>query len=579
MSRSVLALAVVGGLLVVLGIGWRIITTRQIHHRLISLLGSADPATRAGTMAIVAAEGIEGFASKLLRMSKTETDPTVLAALAAVVNRTQAMPARSPDLISLRLWAAARDTGGSAGAVAARRAAASAVRLKPVPNARAMFDERRLMNGNSGRYPTPTLSAAQMNGNAGRHPTPTLSAAQMNGNAGRHPTPTLSAAQMNGNAGRHPTPALSAAQGREAAWATIQPQSSIPAGAASGPGRVTEHLGEVREQPFGGHAQSAPRRNGEDGRRPTRPVLVTGAGGPAGVAVIRALRRVGHRVVAADADSWAVGFRLADEWARVPRADDPAFAESLLKVAARSGAVALIPTVAEELRPLHAAARQLGDAGLATWLPHPWSVEHCVDKWLFYQLMIEYGVPVPATSRSSERGIPGPWIVKPRFGRGSRDVYEVNDTTGMAYAFGRVPEPLVQTKITGREFTVDTLSGDDGRLYGAVPRWRVETKAGISTKGLTFESPELVDKLAKLLGVLRLVGPACAQGFLTDQGELVFIEVNPRFSGGLPLSLAAGADLVGQYLNRILGGAMDPARLRFRPGMAMLRYFDEVFEE
>ena len=402
----------------------------------------------------------------------------------------------------------------------------------------------------------------------------------MNGNAGRHRTLALSASQMNGNTGRHRTPVLSASRGREAALAAAQPQTSMPIGAASVPRRPTEYLREVRQQPFGERARSAPRRDGEDDRRPTRPVvLVTGAGGPAGVAVIRALPGVGHRLIAADADSSAVGFRLADEFARVPRADDPAFAESLLKVAARFGAVALIPTVAEELRPLHAAAGQLGDAGIATWLPHPWSVQHCVDKWAFYQLMTKHGVPVPATSLWSERGIPGPWIVKPRFGRGSRDVYEVNDTTGLAYAIGQAPEPLVQTKITGREFTVDTLSGDDGRLYGAVPRWRVETKAGISTKGLTFESPELVGELAKLLAVLRLAGPACVQGFQTDQGELVFIEVNPRFSGGLPLSLAAGADLVGQYLNRILGGAVELERLRFRPGVTMLRYFNEVFEE
>jgi carbamoyl-phosphate synthase large subunit len=89
----------------------------------------------------------------------------------------------------------------------------------------------------------------------------------------------------------------------------------------------------------------------------------------------------------------------------------------------------------------------------------------------------------------------------------------------------------------------------------------------------------LVGKVTELLGALRLAGPACVQGFRTDEGDLVFIEVNPRFSGGLPLSLAAGADLVGQYLSRILGGAVQSERLRFRCGVTMLRYFDEVFEE
>jgi carbamoyl-phosphate synthase large subunit len=309
-------------------------------------------------------------------------------------------------------------------------------------------------------------------------------------------------------------------------------------------------------------------------------VLVTGAGGPAGVSVIRALRRAGHRVVACDADRYAAGFRLAHEFAPLPRADDPAFAESLLKAVARSGAVALISTVAEELVPLHAAAAALAEAGAATWLPDPWSVEHCVDKWLFHQLMTEHGLPVPATAQGSGHGVPpGPWIVKPRFGRGSRDIYHADNAADLSYALGRAPEPLVQSRLTGREFTVDTLSGKDGQLYGAVPRWRLETKAGISTKGATFRHLELVGKVAEVLGALRLEGPACVQGFRTDEGQLVFTEVNPRFSGGLPLSLAAGADLVGQYLNRILGGVVQSERLRFRSGMTMIRYFDEVFEE
>ncbi|MGH9303437.1 MAG: ATP-grasp domain-containing protein, partial [Acidimicrobiales bacterium] len=57
-----------------------------------------------------------------------------------------------------------------------------------------------------------------------------------------------------------------------------------------------------------------------------------------------------------------------------------------------------------------------------------------------------------------------------------------------------------------------------------------------------------------------------------------FIEVNPRFSGGLPLSLAAGADLVGEYVRGARGMQMRPERCSYRPGVRMLRYFEEVFE-
>ena len=523
MSRSVEVLLAVGSLLIVVGAGWRVIVTRRIRRRIISLLGSADPATRAGTLAILVAEGIEHFASALRRMSETEKDPAVLNALAEVVSRTQAMPARTPDLISLRLWAAVHLGAG-----------APPARLASIPVEGVVISNGSTTQDRAGRH---RLSApARQGASLPRGSTPTADLF----------VPAV-VATVNGDSAGHPVAAADPAVG------------GSPVAAAA---RVS---------------MSAPRQDpADDG---ARVVLVTGAGGPAGVAVIRALRRAGQRVVACDADSYAVGFRLADEFARLPRADDPAFAEGLTKAVVRSGAVALIPTVAEELVPLHAAAASLAEAGAATWLPDPWSVEHCVDKWLFYQLMNEHGVPVPATAQRSEHGVPGPWIVKPRFGRGSRDIYDAANAADLAYALSRAPEPLVQTKITGREFTVDTLSGQDGRLYGAVPRWRLETKAGISTKGVTFRHHELVDLVAKVLGVLRLEGPACVQGFRADGGQIIFTEVNPRFSGGLPLSLAAGADLVGQYLNRILGGVVQPERLSFRSGVTMLRYFDEVFEE
>lgn len=540
MSMTVV-LAAVGCLLIALGVGWRLMVTRRIRHHLIHLLGSADPVVRAGTLTLLVAEGIEQFAPTLRHMTQTETDPAVLSALTEAVNRSQVMPARTADLIALRLWAATRSR---AGALPSRPAA--------IPIEGVVISNASVTDGSAGRH---------------RLPAPAVSSASV-------------IPEITRSADRFVPVALAATNGK-----TNGSTNGITNGNGHGHGKALGHAVTAAEPAVAPRA-AAPRPDPAGRPEPAGPgaadapvVLVTGAGGPAGVAVIRALRRAGHQVIAADADAYAVGFRLADEFAQVPRADDPAFAEDVIKAVARSGAVALISTVAEELAPLHAAAGPLAEAGAATWLPDPWSVRHCVDKWLFNELMTTHGVPVPATGRGSERGVPGPWIVKPRFGRGSRDVYDAASASDLSYALNHAPEPLVQSKVSGREFTVDTLSGRDGQLYGAVPRWRVETKAGISTKGVTFDDPELIEMVTRILGVLRLAGPACIQGFRTATGQLVFIEVNPRFSGGLPLSLAAGADLVGQYLSGILGGTVESDRLRFRAGVTMLRYFDEVFEE
>jgi carbamoyl-phosphate synthase large subunit len=136
----------------------------------------------------------------------------------------------------------------------------------------------------------------------------------------------------------------------------------------------------------------------------------------------------------------------------------------------------------------------------------------------------------------------------------------------------------VQTRVEGREFTVDALVDRDGSLAGAVPRWRIETKAGISVKGETFAHPRLVDTTATILHVVGLQGPANVQGFISDDGRVTLIEVNPRFSGALPLSLAAGADLVGEYVRAIEGHRIRRKRLTYRSGVRMIRYHEELFE-
>jgi carbamoyl-phosphate synthase large subunit len=305
-------------------------------------------------------------------------------------------------------------------------------------------------------------------------------------------------------------------------------------------------------------------------------VIVTGAGGAAGVAVIRALSHH-RRVVGADCDPSAVGMHLAAESGLLPRAGDPDFVDQLAKLAQHTSATALVCTVAEEIPPLCAGAAQLAEAGLVTWLPPVDTVHACTDKWQFAQICRDHAIPAPATALGTTEGVPGPWIVKPRFGRGSRDVYAIDTVEELGWTLLRVPEPLVQTRLSGAEFTVDALVNPHGQLAGAVPRWRLETKAGISTKGRTFHCQPLVSQVARLLNILGLVGPANIQGFHTAAGEFAFTEVNPRFSGGLPLSLAAGADFVGEYLRGLEGLPVRTERLIAQPGVTMLRHLDEVF--
>ena len=320
-----------------------------------------------------------------------------------------------------------------------------------------------------------------------------------------------------------------------------------------------------------------------------RLIAVTGAGGPAGVSVIRALQAAGDHVVALDANPDAVGLRLGGIAVVLPRADRPGYAEALLAAVAEHRPAALVCTVAEEYAALYPLLNELADLGCGTWLPNPISADTCLDKTKFAAALSAAGVPHPSTVTSARAAalLGGPWVVKPARGRGSRDVIMVDEAVDLDQAFATVPDAIAQTRCYGQEFTADALVARDGTLLTCVPRWRDETRGGISVRGTTFDSAAVTEAVAATLRAVRHTGPANVQGFVADPAavtadpeapvQVTIIEANPRFSGGLPLTLAAGADVVGTYVNGILDPAAELPTLRFRPDVRMARHFAEVY--
>ena len=203
-------------------------------------------------------------------------------------------------------------------------------------------------------------------------------------------------------------------------------------------------------------------QNGAGWEGPAPTVLVTGAGGAAGVAVIQALRERGITTVGVDADELATGMRLADRSGTIPRSDDPAFIEGLL--GPRTAAGRTRSSRPWRRRWSRSTRRRTRSArrGLRHGCRRPQTIQNCVDKWRFAQAVKDAGVPVPATALGLTPAIPGPWIVKPRFGRGSRDVHRADQMSKLIFAQSHVPDPIVQTRLHGMEFTVDALVDRDG---------------------------------------------------------------------------------------------------------------------
>lgn len=306
-------------------------------------------------------------------------------------------------------------------------------------------------------------------------------------------------------------------------------------------------------------------------------VLVTGAGGPAGVSIIRSLlKRADVTVLAADMDRYASGIYLVatGDGHLIPAGLAPEFVDELLGLCVRLDIQVLFPTVDVELPLIAARAGEFNSAGISIASPSLSCLEVCLDKYLLAQ-RCQGVLPVPRTELLGESlDWDYPVIVKPRRGAGSRGVHQV-DSREALQALGADTAILVQELLPGAEFSVDVLASPAGNVIAAVPRSRLRVDSGVSVAGATIRDPELEKAAAAVACAIGLTTVANVQLRRNINGEAALLEVNPRFPGAMPLTIAAGVDMPSLTLDMVLGLAV-PESVEFRE-LANVRYLEDVF--
>jgi carbamoyl-phosphate synthase large subunit len=309
-------------------------------------------------------------------------------------------------------------------------------------------------------------------------------------------------------------------------------------------------------------------------------VLVTGTGGPSGVAFMKALADDPWDIYSADIDPYAAGLYLVgpNHRAIVPRGDDETFVAEIIALCDRERIDVLVPTVDSELLPLAIARSELAEHGVALVLASEQTLRGCLDKWALHRSCVG-ALRVPDTVLVDADFDPGacspPVIVKPRSGSGSRGVRRVDDVD----EFARLPRDatlLVQEYLPGTEYSLDVLARGDGAIIAVVPRARLKVDSGIAVTGRTVHDESLERIGALVAQRIGLTSVANVQVKMTGDGEPALLEVNPRFPGTMSLTVASGVNMPRLCVQDALGIEL-PSGMQPFAEIAMVRFLEEHF--
>lgn len=286
-------------------------------------------------------------------------------------------------------------------------------------------------------------------------------------------------------------------------------------------------------------------------------------------------------VFGVDCSDLAPAMYFVDKFFKIPRYNEKGYIDILSAICESEDIDVLVPLYEREYELLLKNEDKLIKSGTKLLLSPYKTIECFNDKYKTYEFFRKNNISTPKTWLKNDmlcscKTPTFPLIIKPIYGMGSNNVFKAKNIKELEFFMDYVENPLVQEYIEGTEYTIDVLCDFDGEVISAVPRERIEVRSGEVSKSRTVKDFNIIDAAINLCSKTKFVGPITIQCIVTPKREIKFIEVNPRFGGGVPLTFEAGVDYGKYFELMIKGEKIVPIIGKFKE-LTMLRYDEAVF--
>lgn len=207
-------------------------------------------------------------------------------------------------------------------------------------------------------------------------------------------------------------------------------------------------------------------------------------------------------------------------------------------------------------------------------LPPKKSLEIAENKALTMMHAQKNGIPCPKTYfpnnplelKNYIEKFRGEYIIKPHHGSGSSGLIYSNDISNfdIEQHWEKYGKLIMQERIPSEGFGcgVSVIMNKKSEVVAYFGHKRLEqypNSGGPSTKRIGIMNQELTDLSIKLLKSLNWVGVAMVEWKQNPiTGEMVLMEINPRFWGSLELAVRSGVDFPYLYYQLAIGEKVKP---------------------
>ena len=248
------------------------------------------------------------------------------------------------------------------------------------------------------------------------------------------------------------------------------------------------------------------------------------------------------KIYGADMAGTAPALAYCDYTRKVVAMNDPAYIQNLIDICVADKIDLLIPTIDTDLLILSENKGRFNAIDTKVMISDPDKIRICRDKNNTSQFFVDCGLHAPMPVNDWQEYKCGyPAFIKPKDGSSSINAYKVDNVEELEVYAGQVKDYIVQPFVDGREYTIDIFCDWNGEPISIVPRERLQVRAGEVLKTEICMDKTMIEEAKTLCKAFKPCGPMTVQLIRDKDGIDWFIEINPRFGGGAPLSMKAGA--------------------------------------